>query len=201
MKIGVYGGAFNPVHNGHIKLAEYFREFLELDKVLFVPTANPPHRSVKDFVLPKDRLSMLNIALSSEKAFECSDIEFESSQKSYTYNTLCKLHEIYPFDDFYLLIGADQFLVFDSWYNAHEIVEIAAICTAARDNTVSKQVLLDAKKSMLVFSNANVYIADYSAVCVSSHEIRMKIKRNESISDYVDKNVEKYIKEKGLYSV
>ena len=100
-KIGVFGGAFNPVHNGHINLALHYFNELELDKILFIPTASPPHKSDDDFAPKEDRINMLSLAISSFDKFEISDIEFKLTGKSYTYLTLSELEKIYKNAEFY----------------------------------------------------------------------------------------------------
>lgn len=201
MKIGIYGGAFNPVHSGHLRMASYFCKALEFDKLIFVPTANPPHKTQEDFASAQDRIVMLNLAIENEALYEISAIEFLRDKKSYTYDTLCELRELYPHSELFLLIGADQFLSFDKWYKAEEITKMVTICTAARLDDSEKTELFEARDTMSVFKNASVVIADYHVLCVSSESIRKKIKEKQSISEYVSADVEKYIKEKGLYIV
>lgn len=201
MKIGIYGGAFNPVHNGHVRLANYFRAYLGLDKMFFVPTARPPHRIEGELISGQNRTEMLRLALAGKDAFEISDAEFRRDGKSYTYDTLLAFQAAYPQASLYLLIGADQFLHFDSWYKAEEIVKMAAICTAARVDEHQRAELETAKDTMPVFKNATVFIADYPALCISSVSIREKLQENLPVSAYVHPDVENYIKEKGLYHV
>lgn len=101
-KIGVFGGAFNPVHNGHINLALHYLNELELDKILFIPTASPPHKSDDDFAPKEDRINMLSLAISSFDKFEISDIEFKLTGKSYTYLTLSELKKYIKTQNFTL---------------------------------------------------------------------------------------------------
>ena len=110
MRIGIFGGAFNPVHNGHLHLIDSLSRFpmypsmQPVDKILIIPTANPPHRSSDGFADGNDRINMLRLALEDNTKAEVSTIEFELRGKSYTFNTLKALRKLYPNDEFYLFI-------------------------------------------------------------------------------------------------
>ncbi|MEG0457786.1 MAG: nicotinate-nicotinamide nucleotide adenylyltransferase, partial [Oscillospiraceae bacterium] len=113
MKIGIFGGTFNPIHNGHLNLINSFDTAIGLDKILCIPTNIPPHKSEDNIISGKDRLNMLTIATAENKKISPCDVELKTSGKSYTYNTLIMLRKIYFQDDFYLLMGSDMFLSFD----------------------------------------------------------------------------------------
>ncbi len=198
MKIGIFGGAFNPVHNGHVKLAVSYINSLKLDKLIVIPTANPPHKSSKDLIDGKDRLNMLNLAFKDVDKVEISDMEFKRQGKSYTADTIAELKKIYRDAEFFLIIGADQFLSFDKWYKYDEILNEVTLCTAAREENM-RDVLKDFSKKLL--KGNRCYIADFDPIVVSSSEIREKFKNNIDISFLIPKNVYNYIIEKGLYSV
>lgn len=196
MKIGVFGGAFNPVHNGHINLAQKFISLLDLDRLIVVPTAFPPHRSGLDFAPAQARLDMLNAAFSGNEKIIVSDIEFHRSEKSYTYDTVMQLKKIYPEADFYLIVGQDQFLKFREWHNYSMLMNEVVLCTAARERVRAGQLRSFADKHL---SPGHVCIAGFEPVIVSGSEIRDKIKKNIDISGLVPKRVLDYIIEKGLY--
>lgn len=198
MKIGVFGGAFNPVHNGHIKLAISYINSLKLDKLIVIPTANPPHKSSKDLVDGKDRLNMLNLAFKDVDKVEISDIEFNRQGKSYTFDTIAELKNIYQNAEFYLIIGEDQFMSFDKWYKYDEILKEVTLCTAAREEN-KRDSLKEFSKKLL--KNDKCYIANFDPIVVSSSEIRENLKNNIDISFLIPENVYNYIIEKGLYSV
>lgn len=200
MKIGIFGGAFNPIHNGHLALAKCYYESLKLDKVLFIPTSVPPHKTADYLVSPADRMNMARLAVEKEPAFEVSDIEFKRQGKSYTYDTICELKRLYPDSEFYLIIGADQFLTFHYWYRYKEILEMVTVCTSAREDEQEKQTLFDYAKNRAEMQG-RYFIADYPVIRLSSSEIRKKMKAGESISSLVPEKVFEYIIEKGLYSV
>lgn len=198
MKIGVFGGAFNPVHKGHIKLAISYINSLKLDKLIVIPTANPPHKSSKDLVDGKDRLNMLNLAFKDVDKVEISDIEFNRQGKSYTFDTIAELKNIYKNAEFYLIIGEDQFMSFDKWYKYDEILKEVTLCTAAREEN-KRDSLKEFSKKLL--KNDKCYIANFDPIVVSSSEIRENLKNNIDISFLIPENVYNYIIEKGLYSV
>lgn len=198
MRIGIFGGAFNPVHNGHLNLAETFFEDLSLDKLLFIPTAKPPHKSDEGLLSGEDRVNMLRLAVEN-KPYEISTIEFECKDKSYTYNTLLELKKLYPDSDFFLIIGADQFVNFDKWYRYSDILNMVTLCTSARENEEEKQLIIKSAKRLGI--KDRFYMSSRAVIRVSSSEIRGKIKNGSDVSMLLPKKVFDYISEKGLYRV
>ncbi len=198
MRIGIFGGAFNPVHIGHINLAENCYNELSLDKLVFVPTSFPPHKSADFLEEPSARLDMLKISISGIEGFEVSDIEFKRDGKSYTYDTLCEMKKLYQNDELFLIMGADQFLTFDLWYRWSDIPDMAHICTCARENEQEKnQIILFAKKLNI----KNYYILEAPVLRLSSSEIREKLKNGIDASEFLPKGVYDYILKKELYGV
>jgi nicotinate-nucleotide adenylyltransferase len=200
MKLGIFGGAFNPIHNGHLALAKNYYDSLQLDKVLFIPTAVPPHKTSQFLVPPQDRLSMVQLAIEGNDAYQLSDIEFNRQGKSYSYDTVNEIKSLYPDSDIYLIIGADQFLTFHKWYRYEDILDVVTICTSARENELEKQEMLSYAQSNEKM-RGKYFIADYPVIKLSSCEIRDKIKKGEDISKLVPKKVYDYILEKELYIV
>ncbi len=196
MKLGIFGGAFNPVHNGHIHLAKSYIEYLDLDLLLVVPTADPPHRQGIGFAGRQERLDMLCAAFSEVERVSISDMEFRRGGKSYTYDTVNELKAEYPGADMYLLLGEDQLLKFEEWYRYRDILNDVTLCAAARGENSRKAL---AAFSAEHFTAGKVIIADFEPVVVSSSEIRDKIKNNFDISGLVPERVLDYINEKGLY--
>lgn len=197
MRFGIFGGAFNPVHNGHINLAKSYLSSLALDKLLIIPTANPPHRSAIGLASEADRLNMLSLAFADVDKIELSDIEFKRSEKSYTYDTVKELRKTYTNDEFFLIIGEDQFLMFDQWYKSEELLDEVVLCTAARERDTQKALNDYAQK--LLGSKYGYYIADFDPIVVSSSELRKKLKAGEDVCAYLPAEVYNYIKDKGLY--
>lgn len=198
MRIGIFGGAFNPVHNGHLNIADAFYEALSLDKLLFIPTAKPPHKSDAGLLSGEDRVNMLRLAVEN-KPYEISTIEFERNDKSYTYDTLIELKKLYPDSEFFLIIGADQIIHFDKWYRYEDILGMVTLCTSARENEEEKQLII--KSAQRLGIKDRFYMSDRAVIRVSSSEIRDKIKHGSDVSSLLPKKVFDYISEKGLYRV
>lgn len=196
MNIGIFGGAFNPVHNGHMHLLDCYFDTLELDKVILIPTADPPHKSSKGLISGEHRMNMLSIACQGDNRIEISDIEFKLEGKSYTYNTILELKKIYPEDKLFLIVGSDQYLYFQNWYRAGDILDLVTVVTAAREQK-EFQDLVDfrAKNENM----KNTIISAAQAVPVSSSQIRAGIKNGEDISSLLPQGVYKYIMDNNLY--
>lgn len=196
MKIGIFGGAFNPVHNGHLVLAENYLNVLSLDKILFVPTSVPPHKTSEYLASGEDRMNMLKSAIRGNDKFDMTDLEFRREGKSYSFDTITELKKIYPDDELFLIVGSDQFFGFQSWYRADDILSTVTVVTAARENN-EYNALLDFKAQHE--NMKNTVVSDFRAVEVSSSEIRSKVTAGEDISTLVPAPVADYIKEKRLY--
>lgn len=131
MKLGVFGGTFNPVHYGHLRAAEEAREVLGLEKVLFVPSGNPPLKHT-DLADAGQRYEMVRRAVAGNRPFEVLDIECTSPEKSYTVNTIGKLHEMYAGCDLYFMLGVDAFIDLPNWYMPEKLVSIVNFAVLSR---------------------------------------------------------------------
>ena len=196
MKIGLYGGAFNPVHNGHLALAEHFKNALELERLIFIPTHVPPHKSVDGLVSGEHRINMLSLALSGLDYCSVSDIEFRREGKSYTYDTVCELKKIYPDDEFFLIVGADQYFDFQKWYRADELLRQVTVCSAARENNQYRQMLEYKSKHD---NMQNTVVCNFDVTEISSSKIINMISTGQSVTEFVPDSVLWYIKENNLY--
>ena len=203
LRIGIYGGAFNPIHNGHLHLLDtlYRAEtpFGGLDKLLIIPTANPPHKSAGDLIPAEHRIAMIRLAvreLQYAQNIEISTIELESREKSYTYNTLVKLRALYPQADFVLFIGSDQLFDFQKWYRYRDILKLAQVSAITRREQERRAVADFLAENQDL---AGVHALAAKPVVVSSTQIRQRVARGESIADLVPAAVANYIMEKGLY--
>ncbi len=197
-RIGIYGGAFNPVHNGHLHLAAYFCSTCRLQQLLFVPTARPSHRSDGDFAPAVDRIAMLRLATAHRADWSVSTVEFELPGKSYTYDTVCALEQQYPGAELYLLVGADQFLHFDSWYKADQLLQKVILLGAPRQDGAQRR-QMEAALDSRIFAGARVQVAAMQALPMSSSAVRQKVHDGQSIAHDVPPVVADYIQEKGLY--
>lgn len=191
MKIGIFGGTFNPVHNGHVNLVKNFRKKLKLDKVLVIPTANPPHKQAENLVSGQDRINMCNLAFGN--LAEVSDVEISRGGKSYTVETLEELKKIYKEDDFYFLVGSDMLLSFKRWYRWEDILGMCTLCATDRNNEESCKDADEDFFNKIIFCNFDKFV-------ISSSEIREKLKSGDDVSSLLSEEVIDYIKEKGLYN-
>ena len=198
MKTGVFGGTFNPVHKGHIMLAEYCMDSVGLDRIIMIPTAVPPHKISKNLAIENDRLNMCKLACRGKENFFVSDIEIKRQGKSYTYETLTQLKEIYPDDHLYTIMGADMFLTLNRWKNPEIIFEKSSIITIPRDEE-NKHELENFYNKVLKAMGASSVILPNPVMSVSSTFIRENLDNFNLISDMLDKGVYDYIIKNNLY--
>ena len=156
MRYGIFGGTFNPVHEGHLHIARAFRKTMQLDTVLWIPTKVPPHKAAEDLALPEQRLEMCRLACRGEEVFQVSDLEIRREGKSYTADTLEELHEMYPKATFCLLMGEDMFLTLLNWYKPDTILRLAEICAVPR--SVGHEVRLEEQAHVLREKGATVFL-------------------------------------------
>ena len=191
-KTGIFGGAFNPVHNGHVRLAEEAVKQLKLKKLLIIPTFESPHKATK--LAPfDDRAEMCRRAFGHIAGAEVSDIERRLGGTSFTINTIRELKRRFPGEQFFLLIGGDMLYSFDQWFKYEAILNEAKVCAAARGG--------DSYSDMLEFANemGKIRVLPTQAVDISSTEIREKIAAGEDITGLVPDGAAEYIAEHGLY--
>lgn len=196
MKTGIFGGSFNPVHNGHIHLAETIMRELELDRIFFVPSRISPHRSTAEYVSGEHRLEMLRLACQYKDGLEVSSYELDADRVSYSIYTAEHFRQLYPEDELYLLVGSDMLLCFDKWYRFEDILAQASLAVASRQDGDLAEL---EKKAQELSRYGRIYISRSSPEIVSSTEIRKKIAKNCDLTCYLDENVVQYIRLNGLY--
>lgn len=199
IKTGIFGGAFNPPHNGHVNLAREAIEQLKLRKLLIIPTFESPHKSTK--LLPFERreemcrraFEPLNGAGNCNCEVVISDIEREMGGVSYTINTLRELAKRFPDERFFLLIGSDMLFSFREWYRYESILKESTVCAVARED--------DSFTDMKEFANqiGRVKVLQTSVVDVSSTEIRERLANGGGVSELLPRSVAEYIAENELY--
>lgn len=203
MKIGIYGGTFNPPHKGHARMIEKLTEELELDKVFIIPNKKPTHKRCDDLADNEHRLAMCSMAFKNPK-FEISTVEMDRETDSYTIFTVDELRKKYPNAKFYLIIGSDMFLIFHKWYKHRELMEKCTICVASRDTQDDINVLRSyAFEKLAVYINGldgkNIHISPLDAYAVSSGEIRDMINNGKSIYGLCEPEIIEYMEAHGLY--
>lgn len=199
-KIGVFGGTFNPIHNGHVHLARGYLRALGLDEVLFIPTNVPPHKEAGDVLPPAHRLAMCRLAVQGQPGLAVSDIEIRRAGKSYTVDTLRALAQEYPGDTLYFLMGADMFLTVNEWNGFDEIARLAVLCTASRHEGEWPGLQAHARLLERQYG-ARCHIEAIPVLDVSSTQVREALARGEDARGLVPPPVADYIAQNGLYKV
>ncbi len=191
-KTGIFGGAFNPVHNGHVRLAEEAVKQLKLRRLLIIPTYVSPHKHT-NLAPYEDRAEMCRRAFGHIPGVEVSDIEVRLGGTSYSINTVRALKEMYPNEQFFLLIGGDMLFSFDKWYKYESLLKETKVCAAARDG--------DSLADMMEYANelGRIKVLPTQAIEMSSTEVRNTIAQGGDYSGMVPHGVAEYIREKGLY--
>ena len=185
-KIGLFFGTFNPIHNGHIKLASFFHKNSELNFIWFVITAHNPWKKTTDLLDETERLKIVSQALVSHPKFKVNTIEFKLPKPNYTYTTLTKLKKQYPDKVFKLILGADNLISFDKWKNYDKILNEFELLIYPRkiDKPIPKKFL---EHSKILWPKAPNLI-------ISSSEIRKKIQEGTDVSTQIPIKSWEYIK-------
>lgn len=197
MNICLFCGTFNPIHNAHIRMAQYVLRKFDFEKVIFIPSYIPPHKTTQG-VSAENRMEMVRLAINGQKRFEVSDIEFQLAQKyekSYTYLTILELRKLFNTEEkFNFIIGTDAFEKIESWYEADKLKGLLKFIVSRREDDCDLSRFDYLREKGFDFDFTNLAFYD-----ISSTELRNKISRGESISDLVPAAVEDYIIENGLY--
>lgn len=200
MRLGIFGGSFDPVHYGHLLLAESCREQLNLDKVFFVPAGSPPHKQQIKLTPANHRLAMLELAIGGEPDFEICRFEIERQETSYTVGTLRWFRTQFPQAELFLLVGADMLNDLPNWREAGEICRLAQPVGVRRGGSappsIERLTPLLPPERLEWLKNTHV---DMPEVALSSSEIRHRVRQRQSIRFRVPKAVEQYILTHGLY--
>ena len=203
MRIGVFGGSFDPIHFGHLLLAEQCREQTQLDRVLFVPASISPLKQAGPQASDRQRLEMIELAIAGHKAFEVSTLEIERGETSYTVDTLMQIKQTAPDDELFLLMGQDSLQSFDLWKEPSRICELATLLIygrpgEGRPSSVQLQILKTFTNDES-FDQVEANAIDSRLIEISSSDMRQKISNGLSIRYMTPRAVEKYIETNRLY--
>ncbi|MGN1411402.1 MAG: nicotinate (nicotinamide) nucleotide adenylyltransferase [Oscillospiraceae bacterium] len=196
MNIGLFGGSFNPIHNGHIHLAKSVNSAINLDKTILIPSKISPHKSNDEYVSNEHRFNMCKLAIENLPNFEVSDFELSREGISYSIYTVRHFKEKYPNDNLFLLIGSDMFLTFDQWRDYIEIMSKVTLAVISRQDGDYNSLL---EKSRELSRYGKIVIPKVKPLEVSSTEIRKNIAFNKYYPCNLDEKVVQYIKSNNLY--
>lgn len=199
MRIGIFGGTFDPIHTGHLIIAEQCREQANLDEIWFIPTARPPHKS-RDLTPFDKRVDMIQLAIAGHPQFRLSDIEKERPGPSYTADTLSALHDQRPEVDWHLLLGSDCLPDLPGWHEPLRVVSQAKLVVVARPGwpvwqaeQLRNALRLDESQPL------HLQIVPVPLIEIASRDLRRRVSEGRSIRYFVPAAVGAYIADKGLY--
>lgn len=195
MKLGIFGGTFNPPHVGHLGIVTAIADSQELDRVLIIPAAIPPHKVAPDLASGEDRLEMCRLTFGRDERFEVSDIELQRNGRSYTYDTLCQIKELYPDDELFLIVGSDMLETFNRWYRYKDILSMCTLLAAARETDFKIELETVFEESEI----KKVKFIDINVTEASSTEIRERIANGENAEELLTAETAQYIEKRGLY--
>lgn len=197
-KIGIMGGTFNPVHNGHLLLAERAYEQYQLDEVIFLPSRKPAYKEGILLASEEERKEMLQIAIATKDYFSLSTLEFERTGNTYTIDTMEILQEENPTTEYYFIIGADSLFQLEQWHRAADLMQCTHFLVASRNHASMEQLRHHIRKLEKKY-RANIDLILMPTIEISSSEIRLRMRENKSISYLLPDGVEKYIASHKIY--
>lgn len=197
-KVGIMGGTFNPIHFGHLILAESAYEEIGLDLVLFMPSKNPPHKEKAEVISEEHRSMMVELAILGNPHFELSTIELDRAGTTYTADTLTILTEENPDNDYYFIMGADSLFKMETWMTCQVVFDLCTVVVACRDNLQAE----DISNKIQYFKdkyNARIVTLNMPNYELSSALLRDRISKGKSIQYYVPEKVNEYINDNSFY--
>ncbi|WP_276949026.1 nicotinate-nucleotide adenylyltransferase [Acetatifactor muris] len=197
-QIGILGGTFNPIHIGHLILAEWVLDALALDEVWFMPTGCPYLKDSAEVLPGRERLRMTELAVADHPLFRSSDLEVKREGHTYSYETLEQLKQLYPRNRFFFIVGADCLFSIENWKNPQRIFDACILAAAVRDE-ISPAEMEKKKYELEQKFKAEIMLVPFVSMSVSSTEIRRRIAGGFSVKYLVPDKVLNYINEKGFY--
>ncbi len=198
-KIGIMGGTFDPIHYGHLMLAEQIRTSFDLDHVIFIPTGVAPHKQNKESASKLSRYTMVELATASNVYFKVSDIEINKQDVTYSIDTIRELKNgPYVNDELFFITGADAIVLLDTWKDYKSLVKYVTFVGATRPG-VNTAFLDERLKQLKADCGAKIELCYIPALAISSTDIRRRVKEGKSIKYLLPEHVENYIIKEGLY--
>lgn len=220
MRIGLFGGTFNPIHSGHIQVVREVKEGFPLDKIYLIPSALPPHKEPDNVVDANDRIEMIRLSFPNDSDFIVSNVELKRLGPSYTIDTVRYFKSFLPEEAaLYLILGMDAFFEIDTWKSYMDLFMLVPFIVMARTGaghndatlrqTAFKEFLeskisegykfLVSKSCFVHDENQSIFIFDVTPIDISSTKVRKRVKRGEEIKSLVPEVVENFINARGLY--
>lgn len=197
-KIGIMGGTFNPVHNGHLLIAEDARIFCGLDEIIFIPSGNSYMKEADEIISGQMRIEMTTLAIEDNSHFSISDMEVKRGGSTYTYETLDELTMLFPDSSFYFILGADNLFSIEKWKYADKIFKKCALIAAARDEKSEEDINQKADYLRQKYQS-EIFLLPERKIDISSTEIRERIFKGISVRYMIPDKVFSYIAEHQLY--
>lgn len=214
VRLGIFGGTFNPVHYGHLRAAEEARCKINLDRVIFMPSGNPPIKTF-DMVGAYHRYAMTMLATACNVNFVVSDLEIRQTEKSYTVNTIRRLREIYPDDELFFILGIDSFLDIPNWWQPDALIGMIDFISVTRPGidiadimkspyiteyrNEGESISTESPDFYLLTSGRKVFLVQITPIGISSTQIRRLLREGKSIKYLLPETVENYIYKHKLY--
>lgn len=200
MKIGIMGGTFNPIHNGHLMLGEAAYKLYHLDQIWFMPNGSPPHKNTVSMEADvKERVEMVRLAIEGKEEFRLEEYETLKKGVSYSYETMEFFKHKYNEDTFYFIIGADSLFSIEKWVHPERIFPTCTILAAYRDDVNTKEEMYRQINYLKSKYHADIELLCTPLIDISSSGLREEIKLGKSISHRVPYKVEEYIRKSHLY--
>ena len=193
LRLGIFGGTFDPPHDGHVAVAKDVADALRLDRLLWIPAGEPPHKSRQDLTPASLRLEMVHAATAADARFEVSEAETERAGRSYTVDTLRALRRGFPHAALYLIVGADEYDALGGWREPERILELARLAVVDREGACAADTIPDV---------AGADAADFvpvQRIDISSTQVRVHVAAGHDAADLVPTAVATIIEHEGLY--
>ena len=197
-KIGIMGGTFNPIHIGHLMLAQWAMDAQSLNEVWFIPTGCSYMKDGKDILAPIERYTMTELAIMDNPQMRCLDVEIKREGYTYTYETLEELHRQYPQHQFYFITGADCLFTIEKWKYPERIFAVSSMIAAVRGDATMDE-MESKRKELQTKYQADIILLPFLKLEISSTLVRERIHEHQSIRYFVPEKVISYIEEKGFY--
>lgn len=199
-KIGIMGGTFDPIHYGHLFMAEHAYEQIGLDKVLFMPSNNPPHKDNGEIISKEHRSTMVELAIEGNPHFDLSTMELDRKGTTYTADTLRILNDEHPSTEYYFIIGADSFYNLHKWREPENIFKLCTLLVFDRDLIVKDKIVEQYRHLSESYPYIKIEFLSMPTIQISSNNIRQRIQDNLTIRYYLPDKVLAYISEHKLYT-